>query len=191
MYKGINVTFTNVQTLTGNEGLVVRCDIKYNGKKIAKYFDDGNGGKPDVSPIGNIDKDANGEYKPSAELVRNRKLLVQLEAEFKILPKIPSGIEGVDWELDDCLDFAVDKFLNERESLKLAKKGLLIKKDGEQYSLTWKGGSLEVHLKKNKENFLKVLSDTIVKYQSLGYTIDMQDYYISLGVEPKIFQNPV
>jgi len=185
MYKGIDVSFVNLKTLEGREGLIVKCDIKYKGKKIATYFDDGNGGEPRVDAIGGINKDENGEYQISQQLSKNREALQQLQAEFKTLPKVK--FEGYGGELDDCLDFAVDEFITQSETLKVAKKGLLLTKEGKDFLTKWKGTTPSALVKKHGEKGIAAIEKAIQESQKDGFEVQMQDYYISLGVNPEIF----
>ncbi len=192
MYKGIPVTFSKMQTMEGHEGTVIRCVVKYQGKQIANYYDDGNGGMPDVNPIGSIDRKPNGDYEPSTKLKQNRQLLLKLEEEFKKLPKVKIDTgTGSTFEVNDNLDFAVSHFIEQKEMLKLAKKGLLIEKDGKMYISTLYGASSIANLFKktgNPPSAIKLIVAAIQKQQLQGYKILMQDYYISLGIDPKVFK---
>ncbi|MDG1949477.1 MAG: hypothetical protein P8J32_01485 [bacterium] len=187
MYKGIDLTFVNLKTLEGREGLIIQADIKYNGKKIATYRDDGNGGCVDINAIGSLKKDAQGNYQKTQQLIDNRALLEQLNAEFKTLPKV----KAYSSEFEDCIEFAMDDFISNKEILKNAKKGLVVQTqpNSPEYSIIqWKAGSVTSMLKKyGKAQVVPLLEKAITKEQKKGNAILAQDYYISIGVNPEIF----
>lgn len=190
MYKGINVTFQNLKTLEGREGLIIQADIKYNGKKIATYRDDGNSGCVDIEAIGGL-TNAKGEYEKSKAYIENSNLLADMNAEFAALPKAKYEFAGGSSELDECIEFAMDEFITNRELLKDAKKGLLVQenKDSSGYSIIqWKVGSITTMLKKySKAQVVTLLEKTIREEVSCGKYIPCQDYYVSIGVNPSVF----
>lgn len=192
MYKGINVTFQNLKTLEGREGLIIQADIKYNGKKIATYRDDGNGGCVDINAIGNIKKDTQGNYQETQQLIDNKALLEQLNAELKALPKVKFEHSTLSSELEDCIEFAMDDFINEKEELKNAKKGILTQESttSKGYNIIkFKAGSITAMLKKyKKEQVIPLLEKTMKAEIAKGMHIPAQAYYISIGVNPTIFE---
>jgi len=190
MYKGINILFVGLKTLQGNDGLIIQADIKYNGKKIATFRDDGNGGEVDINAIGRFDN-VDGNYKASKTLKNNRELLLQLEAEFKNLPKVKCSYGDLSSDLDDCIDYAMDEFINNKALLKDAKKGLVFKdKLGSTSIMQWGRVSIATLIKNTTlPRVISILEKEITSIQNEGGEILMQDYYISLGVNPTIFTN--
>ena len=93
-----------------------------------------------------------------------------------------------DSELDDCLDFAMDDFITQREVLKAAKSGLLLTKNGQDFVTKWKGTTPSALIKKMGAKGIAIIEKAIEESQEQGYEVQMQDYYVSLGVNPKIFK---
>lgn len=186
MYKGLNLDVVNVKTMQGRDGLIINCEIKYNGKKIASYLDEGFGGEGEATPLGKL-TDGHGNYSPSAAYKANKAALAELEAKLAAMP----NCEG--YSFPPNLDIAIGDLINEKETIKDAKKGLMISKNNNplHYELVqWKAGSITSMLKKYGKNQVIPMIETAIKdYQSQGYHVMLQDYYISIGVNPKIF-NP-
>ncbi|GEM_PF-2783406 len=191
MYKGIEIQFANLKTLEGRDGLIIQADIKYNGKKIATYRDDGHGGCVDIDAIGSIDKDKDGNHQKSKALIENRALLIELQEEFAKLPKVKSSHASILSEFEDCIEYAMDDFINERELLNDAKKGILTQEaEGSSgYSIIkFKAGSITSMLKKyTKPQVIQLLEKNIKQEIEDDKHILAQDYYISIGVNPEIF----
>lgn len=185
MYKGLNLDVLNVKTMQGRDGLIINCDIKYNGKKIASYLDEGCGGEGQATPLGKV-IDAQGNYSPSADYKANKAALVELEAKLAALP----NCDG--YSFPPNLDIAIGDLVNEKETIKDAKKGLIVSKKNSllYYELVqWKAGSITSMLKKyGKTQVIPMIETAIKDYQSQGYHVMLQDYYISLGVNPEIFK---
>lgn len=176
MYKGINITFTSLKTLEGRRGVAVTANIVYNGKKIATYSDEGIGGEPNVYPIG----------KTKEQVETNKSLLNQLNQEFEQL----SPLESEGFSLKECIPFAVDNFLLEKECLKEAKKGIVFQNGNQVSILSPFTKPINVLLKespKHKDAIIKNISSIIEQMQKDGHTILCQQYYISLGVNLEIF----
>lgn len=184
MYKGINLDIVNVKTLEGREGLIISCEIKYNGKKIASYLDEGYGGEGQAHPLGST-SNSKGEYEKSEAFKANEAALAELKSKLESLP----NLEG--YSFPPNLDIAIGDLVNEREMVRNAKKGLVISKENSPYNyelLQWKAGSITSMLKKyGKHQVIPMIEKTIEKYQKEGFHVLMQDYYISIGVNPSIF----
>lgn len=181
MYKGIEVQVVNLKSLPGRNFDMVTCEIKYKGKKILTYQDDGNGGCPHLDVLGSIVEDGKGGYKKTPERIRNLELYKELEERLQAT----KGAMG-------CIEDTMMGVVEHAQKLKDAKKGITVRLKGETYTYTiiqFKAGSITSMLKKyGKEQVIPLLESTIKKYQDQGGTILMQDYYISVGVNPEIFK---
>lgn len=189
MYKGINVVFVNLKTLMGGrEGMVIHAEIKYNGRKIATYRDDGNGGEVDITPIGGLTKDEDGGFHKSQQLIDNFAFIKQMNEEFNKLPKCKSEYG----DFHERVEFAMDELINNRELLKDAKKGVLVKdsEDSRECSvIKFKVGSIPAMLKRFPRSLVVELLEKEMKREMAdGNYIPAQDYYITVGVDPAIFK---
>jgi hypothetical protein len=180
MYKGIEVEVVNLKSLPGRNFDMVTCDIKYKGKKILTYQDDGNGGCPHLNVLGSLVKDGKGGWKKSPERIKNLEL-------YEELTKRLQETEGA----MGCVEDTMMGVVEHAQKLKDAKKGIVVRQKDETYTysiIQFKAGSITAMLKKyGKHQVIPLLEQTMKKYQDQGGTILMQDYYTSIGVNPEIF----
>lgn len=174
MYKGIQLELVKAKTFVAHEGMEgLSCELKYKGKKIATYFDPCLGGEPEVNPI----------YE---NLQENRQLLHELEKEVsKLMFKSSNGME-----FNYSLGMFVDEIYAEKQLTKEAKKGILYqKKGGETIMISKFSKSIPALFKQfHKDAAVGFLEKTINELQDKGNEILQQEYYVSLGVNPDIFE---
>lgn len=181
MYKGIEVEAVKIKTMKGREFDMVTCQIKYHCMTIATYQDDGNGGAPHVDVVGNFVENEKGEHVPSLLYLRNKELLEELEQRlFKL-----EGSRG-------CLGDNLAPVVEHAIMLKEAAKGILIRESDNSFSygiLKFKEGTISSMLNKHgAEKVVPLLEKHMKAEQEKGSTILMQEYYISIGVNPSIFK---
>ena len=179
-YKGIELQVVNLKSLPGRNFDMVTCEIKYEGKKILAYQDNGNGGCANLNVLGAIVKDENGDYQKSPERIRNIKLYKELTERLQATE-----------DAMGCIEDTMMQVVEHAMKLKDAAKGIMIRNKGETYTYSivqFKAGSITAMLKKyGKDQVIPLLESTIKKYQDKGATILMKDYYVSIGVNKEIF----
>lgn len=179
MYKGIEVEAVKIKTMKGRKFDMVTCTIKYHRMEIATYQDNGNGGSPNVDIIGNFIENEKGEYVPSLLYLRNKELLEELGQR---LLKLEGSI--------NCLEDNIGRIVEDTIMLKEAKKGILFREaDSFSYRiLKFKAGTIPFLIDKEPDKIVPLLEKYIKEEQEKGSTILMQEYYISIGVNPSIFK---
>lgn len=177
----------------GRDGIGFNAVLLVNGKKVADVHQGGYGGCTDINALGTVDKDKNGEYKQSKQLIENRKILKDLEEKLaqepEYLLKSPFGERMT----TDDLEFIIDCLFDEEEFQKVIKKhqnqGVLIEdEDGNGfYPIKFgkgKGQTIPTLIKNYGMVSVKAtLQNCVNKKKAEGKTIVNQEYLEKLGVK--------
>lgn len=133
-----------LKTMQGNDGLIVRCNLYYEKKKIAECFDDGNGGMLEINFL---------NYNPNSKEMEEMQCgaSVQFEKFLEAYPEqvvdiseawmkelYPTGFKKIDNEL--FVGGLITKVLRSQDLKKdLKKKILFVNKKQELRATSYKG----------------------------------------------------
>lgn len=166
--KTLNLDVKNIKYFSGHDGMQgVNADLYFDNKKFATAYDDARGGCMDIRPI---------SYE-------NIHLQTFKDVESAI-GKYPEYIYvfdgGHSMTLNHDLEALINAIISNKEFLKDSKKGILYRKMGSQYIVSW-GSSIPVFLKKSD----KALQIIQKKYDELAlkYKIENVDYLESIGIK--------
>jgi len=150
------VEIKNIKTMEGRDGLAINCTIYLDGKKIAHYRHDGNGGCAfiDAYPI-------KEDYKP------NRKKLAEINELVSKFPKVDSEfsddglVVDLDWCVQDLVEYKkIEKNMKKSILIGISSKNVLGQNvpDSSYQVLSWKGISNLNQIK--SEQLQKVIENT-------------------------------
>lgn len=160
------LSIVNYKSFKGHDGMRgINADIKYKGKKIASVYDDAYGGEWRYTVLG----------YGTPKYAENQALYNQLLEEVKTLDKVKTD----NFELDPCLDFLIEDMCNQKDMLKDAKKGILIKTNWGYDIIQWKV-QIPTLIKKYR-NGLEVIQKEYDK-QKANNTILNTEYLEKIGI---------
>lgn len=151
-----------LKTMEGHDGLVIRCNLYYENKKIAECYDDGNGGMLEVSFVRYNQKTKRMEDIADCGGLRFSKFVDEYPEEPVDISEdwmkktYPTGFKKLDEE--DMVNSFITTELRSRDLKKaLKKKILFINKKCEMRELSFKGNPTITpkHIEVYKEKWAK------------------------------------
>lgn len=166
----------NFKEFPGHDGIPgFNLDLKYNGRKIARVYDDSYGGGYQISVIGEIVRNKDGKYVGSPMREENTALLKELNDQVKQLPRDEK------YDLEMHLEYLIDELINLKNIEKDAKKGIVCKTNlgHEVYGFKVQ---LPTMIAKFGDRGLKAIQDCYDELKDKGREILNKEYLSKIGV---------